>query len=139
MRTTKAKEEVVKTTEMKPEDFKEVEKKDLVEVFTLWLNTSKAGMNYLKGHIKPDESENKKYIVGFFNSNKKNPKEPDIRIYSVDAEGNQDIEIASLWETISKSGNRYLSGTTNDDEKLIGFYSNTLDDNKRPYINVYYK
>lgn len=104
----------------------------LAEAFALWKNTSKAGTEYLKGY---DLHKNK--LVGFFNGNKKNPKEPDVRVYSIDAEGNQEKEVASLWENISKNEKKYLTGSTDEKEKLVGFYSNK--DEKTPYIRVYFK
>ena len=83
-----------------------------------------------------DENGNVR-LVGYFNTNKKNPKEPDIRVYSLNNEGNQDIEVADLWENISKQETRYLSGSTNDKEKLVGFYGDKKEE-KRPYIRVYF-
>ena len=60
--------------------------------------------NNLKGYLD-DKKEVK--IVAYFNTRKKNPKEPDIRVYDIDSEGKQGIEVAVLWENISKNENRY--------------------------------
>lgn len=109
------------------------EKKELTEAFHLWKNVSKTGLTYLKG---ADLHDNK--LVGFFNSNKKNPKEPDVRIYEVDSEGKQGEEVASLWESISKKETRYLTGSTNEKEKLIAFYGDKNQE-MRPYIRAYFK
>lgn len=122
----------MRTTEKKEEQKQEF---TLQEAFVMWRNESKNGGFYLKGQT----SDKKVKLVGFFNSKKKNPKEPDVRIYSVNAEGNQDLEVAALWEVISeKTGTRYLTGQTNDNEKLRGFYGKENQE-LRPYIRVYYK
>lgn len=109
----------------------------LKESFVLWKNISSKQNEYLSG-IATDDPSNTFKLIGYFNTNKKNPKEPDIRIYSLNDEGKQDSEVASLWESISKNNNRYLTGTTNEKEKLIAFYGNS-EDEKRPYIRAYYK
>jgi len=109
------------------------EKKKLEEAFALWKQTSKNGLDYLSGN---DDKKNR--FVAFYNTNKKNPKEPDIRVYNVDAEGNQGQEVADLWEAISKGEKRYLTGSTMDKEKLIAFYNEEANE-KQPYIRAYYK
>lgn len=108
----------------------------LKETFVLWKNLSNNGKEYLSGFTSDDPITSFK-LVGYFNTNKKNPKEPDIRIYSLDDNGKQDSEVASLWETVSKNEKRYLTGTTNEKEKLIAFYDS--GEEKRPYIRAYYK
>lgn len=118
-------------TENKTEK-KEVE---LTEAFALWLHTSKNGNEYLSG--SSDESIGNARLVGYFNTMKKNPKEPDIRIYTLDPEGHQDKEVADLWENESKNKTRYLSGTSDEKEKLVGFYGDKKEE-KRPYIRVYF-
>ncbi len=118
-------------TENKTEN-KEVQ---LTEAFALWLHKSKAGNEYLSGLA--DESIGNTRLVGYFNTMKKNPKEPDIRIYTLDPEGNQDKEIADLWENQSKNKTTYLSGISDEKEKLVGFYGDNKED-KRPYIRVYF-
>ena len=114
----------------------EVKEFKLPEAFVLWENTSKAGMKYLSGNTS-EELHTK--LVGFYNTNKKNPKEPDIRIYDIDSEGNQGNEVCSLWENISKNETRYLTGSTNEQEKIIAFYNNVEENPSRPYIRAYYK
>lgn len=109
---------------------------DLKESFVLWKEKAKSGTDYLKGY----GLEGKIKLVGFYNTNKKNPKEPDIRIYNINDEGKQDKEVCDLWETVSKNEKRYLTGSTDDKEKIIAFY--TEEQNKegtRPYIRAYYK
>lgn len=114
----------------------EERKFDLTEAFVLWEKTSKAGRKYLSG--KTSEELDFLELVGYYNTNKKNPKEPDIRIYVTDKEGEQE-EVCSLWENISKNETRYLTGTTNENEKIIAFYNNVEEHPNRPYIRAYYK
>ena len=106
---------------------------NLIECITLWIHESKNGVEYLSGNLS-DELRGGR-VIGFFNSKKKNPKEPDVRVYSVDKDGNQDVEIASLWENISIAENRYLLGKTNENENIIGFYDEKQA--KKPYIRIY--
>lgn len=117
---------------------KETEKKgsELTESFALWLNKSKAGNEYLTGKLNEKLGSGK--LVGYFNTNKKNPKEPDIRIYTLDTENKNDKEIADLWDSVSEvTGNEYLTGTSDEQERLIGFYGEK--NAKTPYIRVYFK
>lgn len=117
---------------------KETEKKgsELTESFALWLNKSKAGNEYLTGRLNEKLGSGK--LVGYFNTNKKNPKEPDIRIYTLDTENKNDKEIADLWDSVSETtGNEYLTGTSDEQERLIGFYGEK--NAKTPYIRVYFK
>ena len=122
---------------MKTSNTKEIKKgaNELTEAFALWLHKSKADNEYLSGLTTAENGDVR--LVGYFNTKKKNPKEPDIRVYSLNYEGNQDLEVADLWENISKQETRYLSGTTNDKEKLVGFYGDKKEE-KRPYIRVYF-
>ena len=125
-----------KTETTKTVEKGEERKFDLTEAFVLWENTSKAGMKYLSGNTSEELDSTK--LVGFYNTNKKNPKEPDIRIYDIDSEGNQGNEVCCLWENISKNEKRYLTGTTNEQEKIIAFY-NGEENTIRPKIRAYYK
>ena len=109
------------------------EKKKLEEVIVLWKKTSKEGNIYYKGH-----DFNNNYVVAWVNSTKKNPNEPDIRIYEYKENGK---EVASLWEQVKETTNtRYLTGVTNDEDKdkLVAFYDKE-ENEKRPYIRVYFK
>jgi len=116
---------------------KEIKKgSELTESFALWLNKSKAGNEYLTGKLNEKLGSGK--LVGYFNTNKKNPKEPDIRIYTLDTENKNDKEIADLWDSVSETtGNEYLTGTSDEQERLIGFYGEK--NAKTPYIRVYFK
>lgn len=128
----------VKEKEVKTENKEVVNEFTLKEAFVLWKKKAKSGNEYLNGFLV-DEEGNKVFLNGFFNSNKKNPKEPDIRIVTSVDEGEESIEVASLWENVSEGkGTRYLTGSTNDKEKLVAFYGKEHQE-KRPYIRAYYK
>lgn len=109
------------------------EKFDLNECFTLWSNTSKEGNKYLTGY-----DFNKNRIIGFYNKNKTNDKQPSIRIYGIDEEGKMTDEIITLWDTTFKtSGKSGLSGYTNEKENIIAFYGDD-ETGKKPYIKGYF-
>lgn len=109
---------------------------NLKEAFVLWRNKAKSGDYYLSGFTSEECGSQK--LVGYFVGNKKNPKEPDVRVYTLDAEGKQDKEVASIWENISKNDVRYLTGVTDDKEKLVCFYGKENEE-KRPYIRAYFR
>ena len=129
MRTV-AKNNVEKKEEVKQEF-------TLTEAFVLWKKKAKSGVEYLSGYTT-DKNGNKTFLNGFFNSKKENPKAPDIRIMTAANEGEESVEVAILWENLSKDETkRYLTGHTNDNEKLVGFYGDKKEE-KRPYIRVYF-
>jgi hypothetical protein len=130
---------------MKTQTTKKVEKKgeekkefDLKEAFVLWKHESKANTSYLTGYAIDPAGVSDSKIIGFFNTNKKNAKEPDVRVYLVDDDGKRAEQICSLWENVSKNDKRYLTGSTDENEKITAFYNNS-DDEKKPYIRAYYK
>lgn len=115
---------------------KEEEKKEfnLKECFVLWKSKAKSGLDYLTGKT-PEGIK----LVAYYNTKKENPKEPDVRVYALDEEGKmQDEAVATLWSNLDKNEKKYLSGTTNEKEKIVGWYSK-VEDEKKPYIRVYYK
>ncbi len=104
------------------------------QVFALWKRTSKEGKTYFTG--KYEEAE----VRGFYNSKKQNPKEPDLRIYTVD--GNKNLskeELSSLWCNVSeKTGKKYLTGKING-KRIVGFINDKATaENKQPYISLYW-
>ena len=111
----------------------------LEEAFVLWIHESKGGNDYLSGNTPTTNEGVTLNLVGFFNTKKKNPKEPDIRVYSQDDNGETDKEVCSLWEYTSKSGSKYLSGKTDDDEGIVAFYNEIDENSKIPYIRAYYR
>lgn len=106
--------------------------------FALWLKKSKDGKTqYLQG-----KTQNGALLTGFFNGKKKNPKEPDVRIYGVDEDGKTEKEeYASLWVNVSKSGNKYLTGGYGEvgpSEKIVAFIrKDATVGGKIPYIVAY--
>lgn len=114
------------------------ERKEMKEVFVLWKNTGKSGLEYLSGNAGKDAGDLAGASVsGFFNTKKENPKEPDVRLYIKD-ENNKNVEVAALWEKITKNDKRILTGQTNEKEYLVGFYSDKMNE-KAPYIKVYFQ
>lgn len=99
-------------------------------IITLWKNKSKDGKKtYLSN----------KAFIGFYNTKKQNPKEPDLQIYAKGENGKAEKEeTAVLWCNVSKDGKtKYLSGyLKKTKEKLTGFINNKADD-KIPYVNIY--
>lgn len=112
-------------------------KSELKEAFALWNQESKDGKTeYLTGKTSDDQPLR---LVAFYNSVKKNPKQPDITVYEKVEKGKERNQVASLWESTSKSGKTYLTGSTNDNEKLVGFYNDNTQNGKYPMIRVYFK
>ena len=106
-------------------------KKQLQEVFAMWKKESKGGSFYFTGKHEGH------YLVGFYNGKKKNPQEPDIRIYRKDGDGKlEGKEIVSLWMNVSKSNKKYLTGMI-DGKKVVGFLSDGKHE-KAPSFTVYY-
>lgn len=103
---------------------------EMEQAFALWKKQSELGKPYFTG----------KGLVGFYNTMKKNPKEPDLRIYKVDNEGKASKEAyLSMWMQLSKDGKRkYLTGKLYG-RKVVGFINITAnEENNRPYLSVYY-
>ena len=115
---------------------------NMKQVMTLWLKKSNSGMLYLSGiYVFDENAENdgKMYVTGFINGKKKNPKEPDIRIYQNEPgeKCNDDYIITSLWCNASKAGKKYFTGKI-DNMKVVGFIiSNATAGSKIPYITLY--
>lgn len=124
----------MKTTNTKEKQEKEV--KELKELAILWNHESENGIPYLSGNLSEDLQYKK--IIAFYNKTKKNEKEPDIRVYSLNDENKKELELISLWIQESKENKPYYSGLTNDKEKVIAFIS-TKDDIKVPYLKIYFK
>ena len=102
------------------------------QVFALWKNTSKSGNEYFTG------SDGKQKLVAFYNGKKKNPKEPDLCVYHVDAEGKaEEKELVSMWCNVSKSGKKYLTGKLCD-RRIIGFINESPKNEKQPSVTVYF-
>lgn len=111
------------------------EKKEfkLEQVFAMWKQKSKNGNAYFSGRLDGAK------IRGFYNTNKKNPKEPDIRIYGIAENGDlTKEEIISLWCNATKNGKKILSGQYMG-KRVVGFInSKATEENKMPYFSVYW-
>lgn len=108
------------------------EKKKLTGVFALWKQKSKNGGTYFSG-----KTEGGSFLTGFYVTDKKNLKEPDLRVYAKDSEGNLSKEpFCSLWCNATKNGKKILSGKL-DGKRVIGFIKADASE-KQPYISVYY-
>ena len=113
-------------TENKKKEFK------LKEVCALWSVKTEKGNSYLRGSGDVTGS-----VVGFYNTNKKNPKEPDLQIYRTDKEGNTDKRpIISLWCNVGVKG-IYLTGKLFN-SKVVGFVNSDTKDGKRPKVSIYF-
>ena len=116
---------MAKTTEKK--EFK------LEQVCALWKRTSKKGLDFFTGKLGKSVE-----LMAFYNTNKKNPKEPDLRIYAVgDNEKLGKEPILSLWCNLTKTGKKVLNGTF-EGKKVIGFIKENASE-KQPYISVYFR
>lgn len=107
--------------------------KKMIQVFAMWKNEGKNGKPYFTGKLEDGTK-----LTGFYNTDKKNMKEPDIRIYKVD--GNNKIEgeeFVSLWCNSTKDGKKkYLSGKV-DGKRVVGFIREKAT-GKLPYFTVYW-
>ena len=106
---------------------------NLEQVFAMWKEYAKKGGAYFTGRY------NGRFIKGFYNTDKKNLKEPDIRIYFIDDEKKLEKEpFLSLWCNATEKGKKYLSGKL-DDKRVVGFINETADEkNRRPYFSIYW-
>lgn len=110
----------------------EAKKQNLEEVCALWKVEGE------KPYLKGQDNEGKQ-VKGFYRNNKKNPKEPDIVVCSVDEKGQAKDEIIALWTTVSKETKKqYLYGKAGD-EAVVGFYSEKVEGKNRPEIRVYFR
>ena len=111
---------------------------NLEEAFVLWMKEDKSKKIYYSGKLSCTEKDIA--IVCYPNGKKKNPKEPDYRVYLSTKKG-EDLgkEIASLWTKTSKKGVQYLSGKDDEDEYLTGFVTpNCKPGDKMPAFRVYF-
>ena len=115
---------------------KEVKDSNLIELMSLWLHKSKDGFRYLTGVAK-DEEEFK--VLGFFNTKKEKDTDPVVKIYEeVDKDQELGDVLVTLWDHVSKSGNKYMTGKDNENTNVVAFYGKENEE-KRPYIRIYYQ
>lgn len=125
----------VESSKVKVNKEMEVKKEfDLKEAFALWERTSQAGNKYLTGKV--DDLK----LIAFLNKEKKNEKEPDIRIYTIENDEISKEAVASLWKNLSKNNRYYLTGIDNEGLRLVGFYNEQIMEfPDRPLIRVYFQ
>lgn len=105
------------------------------DIFALWKRTSKNGDTYFSGKTSKDNGEMQ--LRGFFNTNKKNPKEPDLRVYVVTSKGELSKEpLISMWCNVSKNSKKYLTGKI-EDKRVVAFINDKANE-KQPYVVAYY-
>lgn len=112
---------------------------NLEQAFALWCTTSKEGKNYYTGKLLCNGQNTP--LIAFANGMKKNPKEPDYKVYLKPAKDEKlGKEIASLWVKVSKNGKKYISGVSDDNEYLTGFINQEANMNgKKSLITVYFQ
>lgn len=103
------------------------------QLFALWKQKSNDGKTtYFTGKANTGIS-----LRAFYNTKKKNPNEPDLRIYTyVNSETSKEC-VGGLWCNVSKkdSTKKYLSGIF-DGIKVVAFF-NTSENENAPYISAY--
>lgn len=78
-----------------------------------------------------------KNVIGFYNRQKINPQEPDLRLFYTSASGREEKPFLSLWLKTSRTGRKYLIGNS-DGVCYVGLiHFNRLDDSE-PYLTIYY-
>lgn len=109
------------------------------EVCAMWRKKSKEGKSYFDGRLSTDTNT---YLKGFINGKKKNPNEPDIRIYLQDG-NNLGKEFVSLWQKKSdKTGVVYFTGKASNDagefkgKNVVAFVGDHTNE-KAPWFKVY--
>ena len=131
-----------KTTKANPQtDKREFE---LQPIFSLWRRKSKDGKKtYFSGKTTAGE-----YVVGFYNTKRKNPKEPDLRVYfqTDNTESGFIPGVSfSIWHNANdKTGKEYFSGVYQNEQnkngvesyKIVGFKSKSKNE-KAPELNFY--
>lgn len=101
------------------------------QAFAMWRKKSKNDKYYFTGKSSDGN------LVAFYNGMKKNPKEPDLRVYKCDADGKMtDKVLTSLWCNTSKNGTKYLTGKLNG-KRIVGFFYKG-ENEKAPYFTCYY-
>ena len=111
------------------------------EVCAMWRKKSKEGKSYFDGRLSSDL--NPMYLKGFINGKKKNPNEPDIRIYFQN-ENKLGNEFISLWQKKSdKTGVVYFTGKLSEHapdtlkgKNVVAFVGDHTNE-KAPWFKVY--
>lgn len=123
-----------KTATKKPAEVKK--EFNLERACVMWIYKSKKSESkYLSGRVEGKDIK----LKGFFNREKQNPKEPDIKLYTVDGNNKTSKEVyLSLWVNASDNGKKYASGKLGD-KRVVGFFNSRASvDGVIPYLNVYF-
>lgn len=112
---------------------KQTKKFESKEAFSLWKKESKGGSKYFTGKTK--EGTN---LIAFYNTEKTNPNEPDLRVFIQTGEDEKNIPYCALWCGVSAKETKYLTGKVEIgvSVKVTGFFNNS-ENEKAPYIRVY--
>ena len=107
---------------------------NLERLLVLWRYKSKKGNVYFSG-----KTEEGAKVSGFYNKDKQNPKEPDIKLYFFDDEGNLEKDpFLAMWCNATTKDKKYLSGKY-EEKRVVGFINEKSEINGvKPYINVYF-
>ena len=105
---------------------------EMEQAFAMWKKKSESGSTYFTGSSATGER-----LIGFYNGKKKNPKEPDVRIYYYVKGGKLEQEFCSMWVNLSKNEKKYLSGKMSNNKKVVGFINEKATE-KQPYFSVYF-
>lgn len=105
-----------------------------IPLITLWKQKGKSGVSYFTGFHKQNHD-----VLGFFNSKKNNPKQPDLDIYLKNEDGKRGDLYASLWVNVSETkGTKYCAGYLKGDDKIkITGFINKSENPKAPYLKIY--
>lgn len=108
----------------------EGKKRNENQVCVLWKTQGEKG-----GYFTGVDHDNLR-VIGFYNKKKKNPNEPDLRVYKMDVSV-IGLEFLSLWHNPAKDNHKaYMSGKiSGTNTKVVGFI-NDEEGSKRPYITV---
>lgn len=107
---------------------------DLIEMASLWENTSSKGNKYLSGKTSDDFGE--KRLIGFYKMSNASEKSPDIVIKKKGEDKDELEDFAALWKKQS-SDNVYYTGKCGNNQ--IVAFNNKTDNDRAPKIRVYAK
>lgn len=82
-----------------------------------------------------EDEETGRQIVGYYNRQKVNKNEPDLRLYYDNDKANGALEFLALWLKVSETGRKYLIGNR-DGFCFVGFINSNRLDESEPYISI---
>lgn len=82
-----------------------------------------------------------KFFIGFYNTKKENPNQPDLEIYKKHVDGSTGLKYASIWCKTNEKGAKWLSGQLEGNSKekvyLTGFLKKETESEKSPDVKIY--